>query len=271
MSFQFLSVERRGAVEYLTLNRPEVRNAFNEHVIAELTAWARAAHDDHSLRAVVLGGAGKVFSAGADAAWMAKMTAYSEAENIRDARAGAEMFLAINTVPAIVIGRIHGAALGGGSGLAAVCDIVVADEGAIFGFTETKLGILPAMISPYVLQKIGASAARELFLTGMRFDAAKAKAIGLVHAVVPTAQLDDAVAAYIEESLSASPTAVARSKALIPRVLGRAPAEVIDVTAEAIAAQRVSAEGQEGLKAFLDKRTPSWAGEGSTFARPVKK
>jgi methylglutaconyl-CoA hydratase len=259
MSYQFLTVERRGAVEYVTLNRPDVRNAFNEHVIAELRNWAHAAHKDASLRVVVLAGAGKVFSAGADAAWMAKMAGYTQDENVRDARAGAEMFLAINTVPAIVIGRIHGAALGGGSGLAAVCDIVVADDAAVFGFTETKLGILPAMISPYVLQKIGASAARELFLTGMRFDAAKAKAIGLVHQVVPVAQLDEAVAGVVTEALSASPTAVARSKALIPRVLGRAPADVIDITAEAIAAQRVSPEGQEGLQAFLDKRTPSWS------------
>lgn len=258
MSYQFLSIERRGPVEYVTLNRPEVRNAFNEHVIAELTQWARSAHQDASLRVVVIAGAGKVFSAGADAAWMAKMAGYSEADNIRDARAGAEMFLAINTVPAIVIGRIHGAALGGGSGLAAVCDIVIAEDGAIFGFTETKLGILPAMISPYVLQKIGASAARELFLTGMRFDAPRAKAIGLVHTVVPFAQLDDTVTKYIDEALGASPTAVARSKALIPRVLGRAPADVIDLTAEAIAAQRVSPEGQEGLSAFLNKRTPAW-------------
>jgi methylglutaconyl-CoA hydratase len=258
MSYQFLSVERRGAVEHVTLNRPDVRNAFNEQVIADLTSWANAAHRDRDLRVVVFAGAGKVFSAGADAGWMAKMAGYTQEENVRDARAGAEMFLAINIVPAIVIGRIHGAALGGGSGLAAVCDIVVADDAAIFGFTETKLGILPAMISPYVLQKIGASAARELFLTGMRFDAAKAKEIGLVHRVVPLAQLDDTVAAYVTEALSASPTAVTRSKALIPRVLGRAPADVIDITAEAIAAQRVSPEGQEGLNAFLNKRTPSW-------------
>jgi methylglutaconyl-CoA hydratase len=267
MSSQFLAVERRGPVEYVTLNRPEVRNAFNEHVIADLTAWAAAAHRDASLRVVVFAGAGKVFSAGADASWMAKMAGYSEADNIRDARAAAEMFLAINTVPAIVIGRIHGAALGGGSGLAAVCDIVVADDAAIFGFTETKLGILPAMISPYVLQKIGASAARELFLTGMRFDAARAQAMGLVHAVVPIDRLDETVAKYVDEALSASPTAVARSKALIPRVLGRAPADVIDVTAEAIAAQRVSPEGQEGLQAFLAKRTPYWTVKQSTSAK----
>ena len=259
MSYQFLTVERRGAVEYVTLNRPEVRNAFNEHVIAELTAWASAVHQDPGVRVVVLGGAGQVFSAGADAAWMAKMADYSREDNVRDARAGAQMFLAINTLPAIVIGRVQGAALGGGAGLAAVCDIVVAGADAIFGFTETKLGILPAMISPYVLQKIGASAARELFLTGMRFDAMRAKAIGLVHSIVAAADLEEAVESYVRESLSASPTAVARAKALIPNVLGRQPADVVDITADAIATQRVSSEGQEGLKAFLEKRQPSWS------------
>lgn len=258
MSYRYLSIERSGGVERVTLNRPEVRNAFNEHVIAELTTWAGRAHEDSSLRVVIFAGAGKVFSAGADAAWMAKMADYSHDDNVRDARAGAEMFLAINTIPAIVIGRIHGAALGGGSGLAAVCDIVVADTDAIFGFTETKLGILPAMISPYVLQKIGASAARDLFLTGRRFPALKAREIGLVHDVVPLAELDAAVDRYVAEALSASPTAVARAKKLIPDVLGRAPAEVIGITADAIASQRVSPEGQEGLKAFLEKRKPRW-------------
>ncbi|MGE0866569.1 MAG: enoyl-CoA hydratase-related protein [Vicinamibacterales bacterium] len=261
MSFQFLSIERRGAVEYVTLNRPDVRNAFNEHVIAELTAWARGAHDDPSLRVVVFAGAGKVFSAGADAAWMAKMAGYSHEDNVRDATAGAEMFLAINTVPAIVIGRIHGAALGGGSGLAAVCDIVVSESAAVFGFTETKLGILPAMISPYVIQKIGVSAARELFLTGARFGAARAMEIGLVHAVVAADKLDDTVRQYVAEALTASPTAVARAKALIPRVAGRAPADVMAITAEAIAAQRVSPEGQDGLQAFLNKGKPGWIAE----------
>lgn len=258
MSYQFLSIERRGAVEYVTLNRPDVRNAFNEQVIADLTAWANGAHQDAALRVVVFAGAGKVFSAGADAAWMAKMAAYSHEDNLRDARAAAGMFLAVNSVPAVVIARIHGAALGGGAGLAAVCDIVVAEDAAVFGFTETKLGILPAMISPYVLPKIGVSAARELFLTGVRFDAVKARTIGLVHEVVPLASLDDSVSRYVTEALGASPTAVARAKALIPRVLGRAPAEVIDITAEAIAAQRVSPEGQEGLRAFLQKRSPAW-------------
>lgn len=261
MSFQFLSIERRGSVEYVTLNRPDVRNAFNEHVIAELTTWALAAHADKTLRVVVFGGAGKVFSAGADAAWMAKMASYTHEDNVRDATAGAQMFLAINTVPAIVIGRIHGAALGGGSGLAAVCDIVVTESSAVFGFTETKLGILPAMISPYVIQKIGVSAARELFLTGARFDAARAKEIGLVHAVVGADELDATVTRYVTEALSASPTAVARAKALIPNVVGRAPADVMIITAEAIAAQRVSPEGQDGLQAFLTKGKPGWIEE----------
>ncbi|MFA5909302.1 MAG: enoyl-CoA hydratase-related protein [Vicinamibacterales bacterium] len=261
MTYQFLSIERRGSVEYVTLNRPDVRNAFNEIVIAELTTWARGAHADATLRVVVFSGAGKVFSAGADAAWMAKMAGYSHLDNLRDATAGAEMFLAINTIPAIVIARIHGAALGGGSGLAAVCDVVVTEHTAVFGFTETKLGILPAMISPYVIQKIGASAARELFLTGMRFDAARAKDIGLVHAVVTPDQLDATVRQYVREALSASPTAVARAKALIPRVLGQPPADVMGITAEAIAAQRVSPEGQDGLKAFLAKGKPGWIEE----------
>lgn len=258
MSYRYLTVERNGGVERVTLNRPDVRNAFNEHVIAELTAWARRAHDDSTLRVVIFAGAGKVFSAGADAAWMAKMAGYTHDENVQDARAGAEMFLAINTVPAIVIGRIHGAALGGGSGLAAVCDYVITDANAIFGFTETKLGIIPAMISPYVLQKIGASNARDLFLTGRRFDAAKARDIGLVHEVVAADQIDAAVDRYVAEALSASPTAVARAKRLIPNVLGKSPADVMTITAEAIAAQRVSPEGQDGLTAFLEKRAPKW-------------
>ena len=149
----------------------------------------------------------------------------------------------------------------GGCGLAAVCDIVVADDAAVFGFTETKLGILPAMISPYVLQKIGASAARELFLTGMRFDAARAKEIGLVHAVVPLENLDTTIDRYVSEALSAAPTAVARAKALIPRVLARPTTEVMAITTEAIAAQRVSAEGQDGLKAFLARGKPGWVPE----------
>lgn len=258
MGFNLLQVRRAGSVEYLTLNRPEVRNAFNEEVIAELTAWARGAAADPSLRVVVLSGAGKAFSAGADANWMARMAGYSREENVQDATRMAEMFLALNTIPAAVVGKIHGAALGGGAGLAAICDIAITEDAAVFGFTETKLGILPAVISPYVLPKIGPSAARELFLTGMRFSAARAKEIGLVHSVVPVADLDAEVDRYLAELLSASPTGIAASKLLIPHVWGRSPAEALAVTVDAIATQRVSPEGQDGLKAFLEKRKPRW-------------
>ena len=257
--YRFITTRRDGSVEYLTLNRPDVRNAFNEDVIAELTAWAAGVHDDRGVRVVVVAGAGKTFSAGADVHWMAKTVAYSREENLRDASAASAMFAAIDSLPVPVVARIHGAALGGGAGLAAVCDIVVAEEAAVFGFTEKKLGILPAMISPFVLPKIGVSAARELFLTGMRFTAHQAKAIGLVHAVVPESELDATVDRYVTEMLSAAPTAVAAAKRLIPQVWGQTPEDVADLTANAIAEQRVSPEGQEGLREFLEKRKPEWA------------
>jgi methylglutaconyl-CoA hydratase len=261
MAYQFLTTRRDGRVEYLTINRPEVRNAFNEQVIAELTRWAadieeEAAH--RTVRVAVLAGAGPMFSAGADVTWMAKTVDYSEEENLLDAMAASRMLAALNDLPVPLIGRIHGAALGGGSGLAAVCDIVVAEEQAIFGFTEVKLGILPAVISPFVLAKIGRSAARELFLTGMRFSAHRAKEIGLVHAVVPAAELDSAVATYVREVVTAAPEAVATAKALIPKVWGQSIEDARSTTANAIATRRVSREGQEGLKAFLAKRAPSW-------------
>ncbi len=256
--FEFLAIRRDGPVEYLTLNRPDVRNAFNDVVIAELQRWAEGAAADPALRVVVLGGAGKVFSAGADATWMARMAGYSREENEADARRTTAMLRALNTLPVALIGRIQGAALGGGAGLAAICDVVVAEDRAVFGFTETKLGIVPAMISPFVLPKIGVSAARELFLTGMRFDAARAKAIGLVHAVVASDALDATVQQYVTEVLSAAPSAVRLIKRLIPQVAGRTPDDVAELTATTIAGQRASTEGQDGLRAFLDKRPPRW-------------
>lgn len=258
MTYQHLLTQRDGPVEYLTLNRPEVRNAFNEHVIDELTRWAGVTAGDRQVRAVVLAGAGKMFCAGADLTWMSKMVSYTREENVRDAQAMARMFSALDSLPMPVIGRIHGAALGGGSGLAAVCDIVVADEDAVFGFTEVKLGILPAVISPYALAKLGRSAARELFLTGMRFGAHRAREIGLVHAIVPLSQLDAKVAEYVKEILGAGPEGIAAAKALIPQVWGRTAADAMPLTAEAIATRRISPEGQEGMKAFLEKRKASW-------------
>jgi methylglutaconyl-CoA hydratase len=258
MPFEFLATRRDGPVEYLTLNRPYVRNAFNEQVIDELTRWADATGSDRTVRCAVLSGAGKLFCAGADVTWMSRMVSYTQAENVRDAQAMARMFSALDTLPMPLIGRVHGAALGGGSGLAAVCDIVVAEEGAVFGFTEVKLGILPAVISPYALAKIGRSAARELFLTGMRFSAARAREIGLVHAVVPSDQLDAKVREYVSEVLSGGPEGIAAAKALISSVWTRDAAYAIEMTAEAIAKRRVSPEGQEGMKAFLEKRRADW-------------
>ncbi|HKC57525.1 MAG TPA: enoyl-CoA hydratase-related protein, partial [Vicinamibacterales bacterium] len=206
--YETLLIRRDGVVEYVTLNRPDVRNAFNEQMIADLTAWAAAINADDDVRVVVMAGAGKVFSAGADIGWMANALTYTHDENVRDANAAARMFAALDTVPIPLVGRIHGAALGGGAGLAAVCDVVVTDEDAVFGFSEVKLGILPAVISPYALAKIGRSAARELFLTGMRFNAVRAREIGLVHAVVPLDQLDTMVVLYVNEFLSGAPDAI---------------------------------------------------------------
>lgn len=252
-----LTIISDGPVVRVTLNRPDVRNAFNEEMIAQLTAWARSA-PPAGARVAVLAGAGKVFCAGADLAWMSKMVGYSHAENVRDAGALAEMFDALNTLPLPLVGRVHGAALGGGAGLAAVCDIVVASDTTSFGFTEAKLGIVPAVISPYAVAKIGQSAARELFLTAARFTAARAKEIGLVHAVAPEADLDRVVQTYVDELLSSAPGAIAGAKALVAAVAGRRPQDVASLTAETIARRRVSDEGQEGMRAFLDKRTPGW-------------
>jgi methylglutaconyl-CoA hydratase len=252
-----ITVSRDGPVVRVTLNRPDVRNAFNEEMIADLTSWARGVQPG-AARVVILAGAGKVFSAGADLTWMSKMVGYSREENERDAGAMAAMFDALNTLPVPLIGRVHGAALGGGVGLAAVCDIVVAADTAIFGFTEAKLGILPAVISPFAVAKIGQSAARELFLTAARFSASRAREIGLVHAVVPEPDLDTTIDAYVHELLTSGPEAVAGAKRLIAAVAGRAPADVASLTAETIARHRVSDEGQRGMRAFLDKQTAPW-------------
>jgi methylglutaconyl-CoA hydratase len=248
-----IELRRERDVEYLVLNRPEVRNAFDEHLIAEVTRWAGRAASDPRLRAVVIAGAGPSFCAGADLAWMAKMAAYSREDNLRDARAAARMFEAINTLPVPVIARVHGAALGGGAGLAAVADIAVADEGATFGFTEVKLGLIPAIIAPYVLAKIGQSAARELFVTGSRFNAERARDIGLVHAVVAADDLDRRVQQYADDVLANGREAMASAKALLRRIANRSIEDATPLTTEAIAERRVAAEAQERMKTFLKR------------------
>ena len=259
-----LLIESDGPVVRVTLNRPEVRNAFNEELIAELTTWAESISVDGPARVAVLSGAGPMFCAGADLTWMSKMVAYTREENVRDARGMARMFEVLDRLPIPLIGRIHGAALGGGAGLAAVCDIVVAAEDAALAFTEVKLGILPAVIAPFVLAKIGRSAARELFLTGARFSAARAREIGLVHAVAPADELDRIVAKYVNDLLTSAPGAIAAAKALIAEVASRTPASAAEYTIDAIATRRVSPEGQDGMSAFLAKRPPSWISRGSS-------
>lgn len=250
--------EQSGAVLRLTLNRPQVRNAFDEEVIKALTAVAREAAANPTLRAIVIAGNGPSFCAGADLAWMAKAILYSREENRRDAEDLARLLELLDTLPVPLIARVHGAALGGGVGLVAVSDVAIAADDAMFGFTETKLGILPAVISPFVLPKIGPSAARELFLTGTRFSAARAREIGLVHEIVGGNELDAAVERHVAECLTASPSSIAAAKQLIPMVWGRSPADATRLTADAIAKQRVSPEGQDGLRAFLGKRPPRW-------------
>jgi methylglutaconyl-CoA hydratase len=253
-----LLTERDGPVFHVRLNRPDVRNAFDEEVIASLTAAAREACSNREIRAMVLSGTGKAFCAGADLAWMSKAIAYTREENRRDAEDLARLLETLDTLPVPLIGRVHGAALGGGAGLVAVCDIAIAADDATFGFTEAKLGIIPAVISPYVLQKIGPSAARELFLTASRFGAKRARRMGLIHKIVPESDLDSAVDEYVQEILSSAPGAIAAAKALIKDVANRPSADVIGLTTTRIAEQRVSAEGQEGMRAFLQKRKPNW-------------
>jgi methylglutaconyl-CoA hydratase len=255
---QFLLSRRDGPVEHLTLNRPEVRNALNDEMIGELTAWAETVPRDKTLRAVVLGGSGPSFCAGADVSSFSRTASYTADENRDDAARLARLFVALDTLPVPLVGRVHGAAIGGGAGLAAVCDMVVADELAVFAFPEVKLGLMPAVISPFVLAKIGRSAARELFLTGVRFSAARAREIGLVHAVVPGQEIDGTVDGILNEILAASPDAIAAAKALIAGVWNTSIDEAMPATAEAIARRRVSPEGREGLEAFLQKRRPSW-------------
>ena len=254
-----ITLSSQAQVVRVTLARPDVRNAFNAEVIRELRDTFVRLSDDPHVRAVVLAGEGPSFCGGADINWMRGALDLSYDQNVGDAEAMSEMFRAIDRCAKPVIGRIHGAALGGGSGLTAVCDIAIASDDALFGFTEVKLGIIPAVISPFVLAKIGTSHARSLFLTGERFDAQRAYHIGLVHRVVPTDQLDSAVDEALAQIMTSGPNAVAAAKALVPRVLAASYDETLGITSNAIALQRTSPEGQEGLRAFLERRKAVFA------------
>jgi methylglutaconyl-CoA hydratase len=250
-----------GAVARVTLTRPAVRNAFDASLIADLRAAFGALERDSptELRAVVLAGAGETFSAGADINWMRAAMALDVEGNEQDAMAMADMFEAIDTCAVPVIARVQGAALGGGMGLCAVSDLVIAESGARFGFTETRLGILPAVISPFVIAKIGESHARSLFPGGRRFDALRAQRIGLVHEVVEgEPALDAAVDAAIADLLASGPTAVRAAKAIVREVRGLGHGSSKWHTARVIARQRTSPEAQEGFAAFTEKRRPGW-------------
>jgi methylglutaconyl-CoA hydratase len=259
MSYSTLVVEERDDVMNVTLNRPDVHNAFNDELIAEAIDVFTLLRSNRTARGVLLRSEGASFCAGADLNWMSKMVAYTRDENVRDSALLAKMYALINECPIPVIGRIQGAAIGGGVGLVAVCDIVISTRDAKFGLSEVKLGILPAVISPYVIAKIGESHARALFMTGERFDAERALRIGLVHRVVDTvADLDRAVSDTVAQLKTSGPDAVRECKKLITFVAQNERAESIPYTIDAIATRRVTDEGQKGMNAFLKKQKAPW-------------
>lgn len=255
---------RRGALAEVTLNRPRLHNAFDDALIASLNAGLERLAGDDSVRALVLTGAGKSFSAGADLGWMRAMARASEAENRADSQRLAALMRALNFFPKPTIARVNGAAYGGGVGLIACCDIAIGVEDAKFALSEVKLGLVPAVISPYVIAAIGARHARALFISGQVFDATHAARIGLLQQVVPAGELDAAVERTLHFLSKGGPIAQREAKRLALRTVGvtRESAEITDMqNAELIARLRVSEEGQHGLSAFLEKRPPPWMKE----------
>lgn len=242
----------------VTLNRPQVRNAMNAQLIQELTDVFTALEVEENLHGVVLTGEGSAFCAGADISMMREAAQYTEEQNFQDALQLADMLNTINTFPCPVVARVHGDAFGGGLGLIAVCDIAIAAENARFSFSEVKLGIAPAVISPYVIRKIGETNARALFVTGERFSARRAQETGLLHSTILLEQLDDAVQNALKELLSGGTKAIRACKSLALQVGQMEYAQARHYTAEMIARLRMSSEGQEGLSAFLEKRQPRW-------------
>jgi len=259
MSEPILLIEQTGPVAHVTMNRPDVHNAFNDVLIQEMLDAFQALGSSDTVRVIVLGGAGRSFCAGADLNWMRSMIEYDTARNQADSAALAQLFEVIDTCPKAVIGRVQGAAIGGGCGLVAVCDVVVAAARATFGLSEVRLGLAPAVISPYVVRKIGTSRARELFLTGDRMKAARAKEASLVHYVCDTElALDNQVVQLTASLLKGGPQAVAACKTLAREADQPQWATATGKTAELIASLRTSPEGQEGMRSFLEKRPPAW-------------
>lgn len=247
-------------VARIWIHRPEVHNAFDDEVVARLDEAISRCSSDRAVRVIVLGSEGRSFSAGADLNWMRRAAAAGDAENAADAAKLAGMLRRLAEAPQATVARVQGTALGGGLGLVCACDLAIATERARFGFSEVKLGLVPAVISPHAIAKIGPGRARELFVTGARFDARAAERYGLVARVVPDEEaLDAALAETLEQLRSSAPGAVAASKKLIREVLRRDGAELDAYTAEQIAARRASEEAREGMRAFLEKRPPAWA------------
>lgn len=251
-----------GGVARVRLNRPAKRNAFDEHVSAALGEAFQTLAGREDVRVVVLSGEGESFCAGGDLGWMRRAAGWSHAENLADAAAFQRAFEAIDRCERPVLARVHGAALGGGAGLVAAADIALAAAGTVLGFPEVRLGLVPGVIAPYVLRKIGPSQARRLFLTGERFDATVAERIGLVHGVVPLEQLDAEVAGVVAHLLAGAPGGHAGAKALLRQLVALGDPgsdEGLRLAREAIAAARASLDGREGTTAFLEKRRPRWA------------
>ena len=251
-----------GAVARLRLNRPDRHNAFDDRLIADLTAGLRRLGGLADIRAIVLEGAGPSFSAGADLGWMRRLASASAAENLADAQALAALLETLAAVSKPTVAAVHGNVFGGGVGLVAACDIAIAADDARFALSEVRLGLIPAVISPYVVQAVGSRAARRFMLTGEAFSALEAQRIGLVHDVVPAHLLEPAVRTMLDRLAAGGPQAQAAVKALLDDIADRPAPAVSDLTARRIAAIRASDEGREGVGAFLDKRSPGWRADG---------
>ncbi|MFQ6070415.1 MAG: enoyl-CoA hydratase/isomerase family protein [Candidatus Aminicenantales bacterium] len=256
--FETILFSREDQRARITLNRPEIHNAFNSRMISEIDRVLDLVREDKSVRVLIITGKGKSFCAGADIHWLRDIINYTYEENYRESLHLAEILHKLYSLPKPSVAAVNGPAIGGGNGLLSACDIVIASEGAIFGLSEVKIGLVPAAISPYVLKRIGEGNAREYFLTGKRITAEKAFEIGLVNRVVPHEKLEDEVDEIVKQLLSSGPEAMASCKELIFNVLRMDLEEAKEYTARVIANLRVSEEGQEGMSSFLEKRKPRW-------------